>query len=236
MTILAVRRQMLAKVHIAKKQLALDDDTYRDTLRLVTGKASAADCSDAELGRVVEHFSNKGFHVKPLLSGNRHTRKIRALWISAYNLGLLRDSSDEAMEKFVKRQTGIDSSRWIINAADAAKVVEALKQWLAREGKVDWSPAPAGMATYCNWPGYKIAVAQWLMLTELGNVKAGKTWTGNDQHPTERLFAYGSKVLGAKNLGEWTHDDWIKISRALGKRVRAVLAKKREASPCAAEQ
>ena len=227
---------MLAKVHVAKKELGLDDDTYRNALRLVTGKASAKDCSDTELTRVIEHFRSKGFHVKRRMSDNRHTRKIKALWISAYNLGLLRDSSDAAMEKFVKRQTGIDSSRWIVNAADAAKVVEALKQWLARDGKVDWSPAAPGMASYCDWPVYKIAVAQWLRLIDLGNVQTGRTWTGSPQKPTEPLFDYGLKVLG-KNIGEWTPDDWVTISRALGRRLRAVIAaRKREADQCAAHQ
>ena len=55
------RRAMIAKVHLASKQLGLDEDTYRSVLHQVTGHMSAADCSEAELSAVVEHFRARGF-------------------------------------------------------------------------------------------------------------------------------------------------------------------------------
>lgn len=38
-----LRKNELAKIHLAKKQLALDDDEYRAILLSVTGRQSAAD-------------------------------------------------------------------------------------------------------------------------------------------------------------------------------------------------
>lgn len=232
MTALAPRNAMLAKVHIAKKQLGLDDDLYRDALMTAVGKASAADCSDAELGRVIKHFGSKGFHVKrpgerlPGYAESKYGPKILALWISGWNLGIIRDRSDVAMEAFIERQTGIASVRWLKAAEDASKVVEGLKKWLAREGNVDWGQPGSYAPAYADYPGYRIAVAQWLKLIALGEVRVGKTWTGCDAAPTERLFAYGKNVLSKHNVHEWTPGDWVTVNKALGRKLRATIERK----------
>ena len=53
------RRALLAKVHVAKKVLGLDDDTYRAVLLRVAGETSAAKCSDAQLVALVKEFEAK---------------------------------------------------------------------------------------------------------------------------------------------------------------------------------
>ena len=42
------RTKDLARIHVAKKELGLDDDAYRELLKGTTGKASAADLSSKE--------------------------------------------------------------------------------------------------------------------------------------------------------------------------------------------
>lgn len=133
----------IAAIHVAKKQLGLDDETYRDALRQVTGKASAADMTEVERQRVLERFRQQGFKGastgrRKLLEG-RFAKKLQALWIAAWNLGLVRDRDDRALVAFVKRQTGIDHVRFLRHGQDAAKAIEALKAWLERAGGVDWS-------------------------------------------------------------------------------------------------
>ncbi|WP_243310082.1 gp16 family protein [Fundidesulfovibrio agrisoli] len=59
------RMSLLAKVHIARKDLNLDDDTYRELLHRVTGHESAKDCTVPELVRVVAEFRRKGWQEKP---------------------------------------------------------------------------------------------------------------------------------------------------------------------------
>ena len=67
------------------------------------------------------------------------TRKLRALWISGWHLGVVRDRGDTALAAFVRRATGLDAVRWINDPANAMTAVEALKGLLAREAGVDWS-------------------------------------------------------------------------------------------------
>lgn len=55
------RTALLAKIHIGKKELRLDDETYRDVLWRVTGKRSAKELSNDELRRVLTDMSAKGF-------------------------------------------------------------------------------------------------------------------------------------------------------------------------------
>ncbi len=55
------RRRDLAKIHLAKKQLGLDDDTYRDMLWAVARVRSSADLDFTGLQRVLDHLQRRGF-------------------------------------------------------------------------------------------------------------------------------------------------------------------------------
>lgn len=56
-----VRNRELAQIHIAKKQLALDDDTYRDMLWTVARVRSAGDLDFTGRKQVLEHMKARGF-------------------------------------------------------------------------------------------------------------------------------------------------------------------------------
>lgn len=154
-----------AAIHVAKKQLRLDDETYRDILQRVTGKSSSADMSPAERSSVLAEFRRLGFEMTPPATRvnpyrpsekgaderaeQRQRRgamdlqgpyagKIRALWIAGWHLGVVKDRTDTALVAFVRRQTGIDHVSWVRDQKDAMKAIEALKKWLARETGVKW--------------------------------------------------------------------------------------------------
>lgn len=55
------RRQQLARIHLAKKALALEDECYRAVLRRVTGKSSAALMDSAERQAIIAEFVRLGF-------------------------------------------------------------------------------------------------------------------------------------------------------------------------------
>lgn len=55
------RNRELAAIHVAKKQLALDDGTYRDMLFMLTRKRSSAELDQAERRTVIEHLRKRGF-------------------------------------------------------------------------------------------------------------------------------------------------------------------------------
>ena len=128
----SARNPRLAKVHIARKELRLDDETYRALLLRVTGQASSGGCSDLQLDAVLEEFKRLGWVPQQKgrpLSGKPHVRKIFALWtqLTPY----LRNSGREALRAFVQRQTGVADPEWL-DGAQANKVTEALKAWLKR--------------------------------------------------------------------------------------------------------
>lgn len=66
------RNAIVAKVHIAKVQLGLDEETYRDVLWRVTGKRSCKDLGVVELMRVLDEMGRLGF--RPTGSKGRRPR------------------------------------------------------------------------------------------------------------------------------------------------------------------
>jgi phage gp16-like protein len=67
-------RANLAKIHIAKKELGLDDDTYRDILHVQFKKRSSADLSDLQCTRLLQHFEALGW-TPPIATKRNHGRK-----------------------------------------------------------------------------------------------------------------------------------------------------------------
>ena len=55
------RQKMISKIHIAKKQLNLDDDVYRGLLSQATGLRSCREMSDSQLAAVLNLLQQKGF-------------------------------------------------------------------------------------------------------------------------------------------------------------------------------
>lgn len=135
------RSQRIKAVHVARRALALTDESYRDVLRRVTNKDSAAKLTDRQLGMVLDEFKNLGWRPKPRTS--RRTRnpgsngaqlaKVRALWLSLYWLGEVNSNSDAALVAFVKRLTKREALQWL-TPAQINQVIEALKDMCDRAG------------------------------------------------------------------------------------------------------
>lgn len=132
------RQALLAQVHIARKQLAINDDDYRELMQRVTGHDSAKECSIGELREAVANFERMGFRATGAskrrdLGGAATIRKARAMWISLYQLGAIDDGSDAALEAFGKRQLRVDRLRWA-SERDGFRLIEALKAIADRYG------------------------------------------------------------------------------------------------------
>ncbi|GAB0057438.1 hypothetical protein SIID45300_01766 [Candidatus Magnetaquicoccaceae bacterium FCR-1] len=57
--------KLIAKIHIAKVQLGLDDNAYRALLESCTGKASCKEMTDRELRGVLREFERRGWKPAP---------------------------------------------------------------------------------------------------------------------------------------------------------------------------
>ncbi|CDO60829.1 hypothetical protein BN1012_Phect2616 [Candidatus Phaeomarinobacter ectocarpi] len=129
------RSNLIKKVHVGKRELGLDDETYRGLLERVTGHRSAADCNDKQLALVVDEMKAKGFHVKQKKKYPAQLPKMRALWITLWCLRVVRNPQDRALLAFTARQTGkpVGDLSWV-TPDDANKVIEALKDMCAKAG------------------------------------------------------------------------------------------------------
>ena len=225
------RNRLIARLHALKREQGLDDELYRDKLEQLTGKRSAADLSDAELQRAVGRFGGNSAGQQPTrLPSTPACRLIQAQWISLYNLGIVHDASDAAILAFIKRQTRLDAAQWLNDHDHIKAVVEALKDWLARDGGVDWRNQP-GMPANLQGPVFKVCLAQWRRLDELAEVYRGKTWTGNARPLLEGLLNYAKAFeRELEPLTGWDNPQWAKVSKALGRKLRAAQKAKREAA------
>jgi phage gp16-like protein len=132
------RRVLLAKLHIAKKDLLLDDGTYRAILLRVTGQESGRDLDDQALDRVLTEMRRLGW--KPKASRKRAAHnpqltKIHALWGRLERAGALevtgRREALRALKAFCLRRTGVDHPEWL-RPEQASNIIEALKSWARR--------------------------------------------------------------------------------------------------------
>jgi phage gp16-like protein len=137
---MADRASLIRLIHVARRDLALDDDAYRAIIQAQAGgKTSSADCTPEELDAIVSHFKRCGFHVKPAkkaqqsrpLANDQQSKKIRALWLVLHQVGKVRDPSESALAAFVKRMTGVEALQWL-TGAQASRIIEHLKQWQDR--------------------------------------------------------------------------------------------------------
>lgn len=131
------KKILMAKIHIAKKDLHLDDDTYRDVLWRVTGKRSCKDMTIAQLQDVVKDMEKSGFKPKaapkhgkkPSVVGKREPLmgKIHAMLT---DMGLHWNYAHGMADKMF----GIKRLQWL-NDSQLYKLTQALSVHQQREAK-----------------------------------------------------------------------------------------------------
>lgn len=133
------KQRLIQLIHVARNDLQMDEDTYRQMLQGLTGKASTKGMDLTQLNRVMESMKNKGFRIKPAgkarlglpLDTHPQSKKIRSLWLEMASAGIVRDSSEQALALWVKRETGVSALRWL-GSDQASSVIEKLKKWQRR--------------------------------------------------------------------------------------------------------
>lgn len=205
----------MGAIHAALRAREIDKEDARDRFERVTGLRSLKAMDDDQRQAVLRDLNSDGFkgaskgHLRGSGAGaNRrrktltgpYAKKLQALWIAGWNLGLVRNRDDKALLAFVKRMTGLEHTQFLHDAANAKKVIEALKSWLAREAGVNWSLNRAH--------GFQIALAQSELL-----MKRDRSVDG-----CLTLESWLRREGLSKSLSD---RQWITVMNALGQQVRA---------------
>jgi phage gp16-like protein len=126
------RSSDLAKIHIAKKELGLDDVAYRHILRERYHVDSAARLNEHQVADLIEVFRRKGW--RPASFAQRGL--IHVLWRKLEATGAVRHPDEEALRAFVAHATGKEDLRRL-TVHEASRVIEMLKKWLERASSED---------------------------------------------------------------------------------------------------
>lgn len=221
----AQRRGLYAKISIARKDLGVEEDSYRDLLAARYGHRSATKLSLGDLEDLIDYFKDQGWKPvskAPARAGSRkmartgEARKARAVWISLYHLGVVKDPSEAALAAFVERQSGVQALEWVKNWHP---IIEALKGWAERDGGVIWEPyrphGPKGPYSL-DKPRCRVIEAQWQILV-----------TAN-QAAHWGLNGYACRIVGYHNdntILSFSDAECDRVIEALGSKVRDVKAR-----------
>jgi AraC-like DNA-binding protein len=136
------RRRLLARVHAMAKELALSEESYRDLLERIGGERSAALLDDKKLHAVVQELDRLGAGRARRRDERPMASRLRALWITAWNLDAIDDPSEVGLQLFVQRQTGRERLQFC-SADQLALAIEGVKAICARAG----FESPAGLGS-----------------------------------------------------------------------------------------
>lgn len=127
--------KLIGMIHMAKARLGMDDETYRMFLVDTIRKNSLRGTNSREQWRVMEELKRRGFAPQAIHKGARlvddpQAKKVRALWLTMADCGIVRDRSEKALGTYVRRITG----RGLADAStkQLSLVIETLKRWLDR--------------------------------------------------------------------------------------------------------
>lgn len=134
---------------MAKKQLGMEDDTYRAMLWSIGRVRSAGDLDHAGRQAVLDHLKACGFRSHRPQARDPQSRKIRALWLELKAVGALRDASEGALAAYAERVTGVQALQWL-SADQASRVIEQLKAWKKRVARQQLGEAKREASDECR--------------------------------------------------------------------------------------
>lgn len=224
--------KQIGLIHGLAKRAGLDEDSRRGVLRQVAGVTSSKDLSIDAAIRVIDRLKvlagdDPGPRGRPtkapaegaLALAGPFVGKLRALWLTAWNLGITKSRTDMSLAEFVSGQTGIDSPSWVRDPADARKAIEGLKAWIARESGLVWPKDPRDVRGL-KWT---LVRRQWEILLEGGMAIRLNKWSD--------LADYAREMIGRRHpqqvrphvsmtLAELDEAQLDALAAALGAKIR----------------
>ncbi len=136
-------KNQIAILHVAKKQLAMDNDTYRDVLRAHGGAGSARDLDYDGFRAVMRHFEASGFVSRPKekkggpsagdiprgrpgMASRAQIKKIYAMWWGLGGSYYTPGKEFAALRSFLKKRFRVHHENFLTKEK-AHGVIEALK-------------------------------------------------------------------------------------------------------------
>ncbi|NCM96124.1 MAG: regulatory protein GemA [Rhodobacterales bacterium] len=145
-------RSLQRTIHVACKDLGLDDEARRDLQLAATGKASMRDMTEADLRLVIDKLKAAGFTLSPTprkAAPRADLRLIHVLWAKLAEKGVLERPGRDGLNAFIRSRF---EAAWGSVPADIDMlrdhekidaVIEALKQWGRRAGiDFNWKGRP----------------------------------------------------------------------------------------------
>lgn len=223
MTASAISPDQIRALQATRRRAGISDEDWRARLGRDAGVSSTKELTSDQAGRLLDELRGPRSPVDARMQGP-YAQKARALWISAYWLGVVDDRRDAALLAFVRRQTGLEALTWVRDPRDGTRVIEALKDWLAREADVDWKARPAR-------PKEAVLIALWRRMTLAGAwtpkpVRGVRPEEISPRQAEIETFAAACGVPGA--MKDWTDRDFDTLIAAGGKRLRAAMKRAAE--------
>lgn len=141
---MSTRKLMIQKIHIAKSQMKISDNQYRDLLQKTTGVASCSVMTEDQLLKVLSAMESLGFTKKakrmPVQEGDvvtpngtcnatsRQIYYIKGLWELAS-----RKKDESSLRSMLHRIVGVDDVRFL-NRTHASRVIRALREMAQQAG------------------------------------------------------------------------------------------------------
>lgn len=133
------RNKLLGKIHIAKKELGLDDEIYRSIIKQAVNKESSAKCTDKQLIKVIEFMKAKGWTPKgeekrPVKKTvlRPAIKKIYALWGNLQTSGKVKSREASALDAFIAKYSPKKHVKELTDA-EAQPIIEILKKIVERD-------------------------------------------------------------------------------------------------------
>lgn len=133
----AYRSQFIKLIHVARRDLNLDEPNYRAILFAQGGNESLAAMPIDGMKKVLDYLKAQGFKVRKTKTDRKQATgkdagKVRALWLFLHELGAVRDPSEAALTAYVKRIAKVDDVQWMRSGHRVETVIESLKKWAMR--------------------------------------------------------------------------------------------------------
>ena len=143
------RNGLIRLIHVARRDLNLDEHNYRAILFAQGGNESLAAMPIDGMKKVLDYLKAQGFKVRTTKTDRKQATgkdasKVRALWLFLHELGAVRDPSEAALTAYVKRIAKVDDVQWMRGErgvktpsgpefkARQDLVIETLKKWAMR--------------------------------------------------------------------------------------------------------